>query len=118
MPSFPAQSTTLTGCQLQILETRTEAPELLGALQTLSTFYGEDNSPNARRQLQDATVKRGLQVNQEFLAGASALLQVSWFALMQNAQDDSMSHATQHAAVHAVMHHASAISTCAAVVRS
>lgn len=60
---------------LQILDTRTEAPEVLGALNTLSSFY-EDNTPAARRQLHATVVRRGLNVNTEFLAGANQLFEV------------------------------------------
>ena len=59
---------------VQILETRTEAPEVLGALGTLSTFYNE-NTPAARRSLRSNIDKRGLQINEEFLAAAGSVIQ-------------------------------------------
>ena len=61
---------------VQILDTRTEAPEVLGALNTLSNFY-EDNTPAARRQLHATVVRRGLGVNTKFLAGANQLFAVT-----------------------------------------
>ena len=60
---------------VQILETRTEAPEVLGALGTLSTFYNE-NTPAARRSLRSNIDKRGLQIDEEFLAAAGSVIQV------------------------------------------
>ena len=60
---------------LQVLEIKTESPELLTALGSLSTFYTE-NTPAARRQLRSTLEQRSLQVNQEYLAAAEGVLKV------------------------------------------
>lgn len=55
----------------KVLECRTESPDLLSSLNTLSTFYSE-NTPQARRNLRSTIDKRSLQINQEFLLAAQA----------------------------------------------
>ncbi|KAK3435184.1 conserved oligomeric Golgi complex subunit 6 [Eucalyptus grandis] len=50
----------------KVLESRTDTPDVLGSLNTLSTFYA-DNTPQARRNLRSAIEKRGLDINREFL---------------------------------------------------
>jgi Conserved oligomeric complex COG6 len=62
-------------CILQILETRTESPELQGSLSTLSTFYAV-NSLAERRQLRATIEKQGLAVNEDFLAAAGSVISV------------------------------------------
>lgn len=57
------------------METRTEAPEVVGSLATLSGFYA-DNSPAARRRLRSTIENQGVAVNQDFLAAAQSVLQV------------------------------------------
>jgi hypothetical protein len=70
-----AQKTDHLLMDIQILETRTESPELLGALATLSAFY-DDNSADARRRLRTTIEQRGLAVNEQFLVAAEAVIQV------------------------------------------
>lgn len=50
----------------KVLETRTDNPELLQALQHLSSFYGK-NSLVARRNLRGQIETRGIHINNEFL---------------------------------------------------
>lgn len=57
------------------METRTEAPEVVGSLATLSRFYA-DNSPAARRRLRSTIENQGVAVNEDFLAAAQSVLQV------------------------------------------
>lgn len=57
------------------MDTRTEAPEVVGSLATLSGFYA-DNSPAARRRLRSTIEHQGVAVNEEFLAAAQTVLQV------------------------------------------
>ena len=59
----------------QTLEIRTETPELLGALSTLSTFYDE-NTPAERRRLRATIERRGLHANEQFLSAAESVIQV------------------------------------------
>ncbi|XP_024518707.1 conserved oligomeric Golgi complex subunit 6 [Selaginella moellendorffii] len=55
----------------KVLETRTDSPDVLASLGTLSTFYAE-NSAQARRNLQATIEKRGLSINEEFLRASEA----------------------------------------------
>ncbi|POO00393.1 Conserved oligomeric Golgi complex subunit [Trema orientale] len=58
----------------KVLEsTRTESPDLLASLNTLSSSYSENN-PQSRRNLRSTIEKRSLSINQEFLQ-ASAVAQ-------------------------------------------
>eukprot|EP00884_Botryococcus_braunii_P006046 jgi/Botrbrau1/15442/Bobra.43_2s0067.1 len=57
----------------KILELRTESPELLGALATLSAFYS-DNSADERRRLRSSIEQRALSVNEHFLSAAEAII--------------------------------------------
>lgn len=50
----------------KVLESRTDTPEVLGSLNTLSNFYTE-NTPQARRNLRSTIEKRSLDINEEFL---------------------------------------------------
>lgn len=59
----------------KVLETRTDSPDLLASLNTLSTFY-TDNNPQARRNLRSTIEKRALSINDEFLLAADAAQQV------------------------------------------
>ncbi|GMH10993.1 hypothetical protein Nepgr_012834 [Nepenthes gracilis] len=58
----------------KVLESRTDSPELLASLNTLSTFY-TDNTPQARRNLRSVIERRGLSINQEFLLASDAAQQ-------------------------------------------
>jgi hypothetical protein len=60
---------------LQILEIKTESPELISALNTLSDFY-DDNNPAARRQLRSTIEQKGLDINKQFLAAAEGVIEV------------------------------------------
>ncbi|EXC31695.1 Conserved oligomeric Golgi complex subunit 6 [Morus notabilis] len=58
----------------KVLEsTRTESPDLIASLQTLSDFYS-DNTPQARRNLRSTIEKRALSINLDFLAASDAAL--------------------------------------------
>lgn len=57
------------------MELRTEAPEVVGSLATLSDFYDE-NSAAARRRLRSTIENRGVAVNEEFLTAAQSVIQV------------------------------------------
>lgn len=59
----------------KVLETRTDTPDLLASLNTLSSFYSE-NTPHARRNLRSTIEKRGLSINEEFLAASGSAQQV------------------------------------------
>eukprot|EP00249_Psilotum_nudum_P015509 c25364_g1_i1 orf=478-2589(+) len=50
----------------KVLETRTDSPDLLKSLSTLSSFYTE-NPLQGRRTLPTTIEKRGLSINEEFL---------------------------------------------------
>ncbi|PON37243.1 Conserved oligomeric Golgi complex subunit [Parasponia andersonii] len=55
----------------KVLEsTRTESPDLLASLNTLSSFY-RDNNPQSRRNLRSTIEKRSLSINQEFLQASA-----------------------------------------------
>lgn len=60
---------------LQIMEMRTEAPELVGSLATLSDFY-TDNSPAARRRLRSTIENQGVRINEQFLEAAQSVIKV------------------------------------------
>lgn len=55
----------------KVLECRTDTPEVLASLNTLSTFYTE-NTPQARRNLRSNIEKRSLQINLDFLRASQA----------------------------------------------
>ncbi|KAG6547166.1 hypothetical protein Mapa_011418 [Marchantia paleacea] len=55
----------------KVLETRTDSPELLASLTTLSSFYNE-NTLQARRNLRSTIEKRGLSINEQFLRASEA----------------------------------------------
>ncbi|PNW74161.1 hypothetical protein CHLRE_13g587750v5 [Chlamydomonas reinhardtii] len=57
----------------KVLEIKTETPELLSSLQTLSTFY-TDNTPAARRGLRTTIEKRGLAINERFIGAAESVI--------------------------------------------
>lgn len=63
----------------QVIETRTETSEALGALNSLSAFY-EDNTAGSRRQLRNTLEQRSLVFNDEFLAAAETINQVTQLA--------------------------------------
>ena len=58
---------------MQILATRTESQEIIGALTTLSTFY-EENTPQAQRRLRTTIEQHGLSINEQFLAAAEDII--------------------------------------------
>ncbi|XP_043691691.1 conserved oligomeric Golgi complex subunit 6 [Telopea speciosissima] len=58
----------------KVLESRTDSPDLLASLNTLSTFY-IDNTPQARRNLRSTIEKRSLTINHEFLLASKAAQQ-------------------------------------------
>ncbi|XWS62266.1 hypothetical protein CRYUN_Cryun07bG0195500 [Craigia yunnanensis] len=55
----------------KVLECRTDSPEVVASLNTLSTFYNE-NTPQARRNLRSTIEKRSLQINLDFLRASQA----------------------------------------------
>ncbi|KAK3029737.1 hypothetical protein RJ639_038014 [Escallonia herrerae] len=58
----------------KVLETRTDSPDVLASLNTLSTFYTE-NTPPARRNLRSTIEKRALSINHEFLLASESAQQ-------------------------------------------
>ncbi|CAD5164334.1 unnamed protein product [Musa acuminata subsp. malaccensis] len=60
----------------KVLETRTDSPDLLSSLATLSTFYA-DNTPQARRNLKSSIEQRALAINHHFLDASLAAQQAS-----------------------------------------
>ncbi|KAG9460053.1 hypothetical protein H6P81_004561 [Aristolochia fimbriata] len=58
----------------KVLESRTDSPDLLASLNTLSTFYTENNQ-QARRNLRSTIEKRALTINDEFLLAFEAAQQ-------------------------------------------
>ncbi|KAE8727436.1 Detected protein of confused Function [Hibiscus syriacus] len=55
----------------KVLECRTDTPEVLASLNTLSNFYTE-NTPQARRNLRSTIEKRSLDINLDFLRASQA----------------------------------------------
>lgn len=55
----------------KVLETRTDSPDLLASLATLSSFYS-DNTQTARRGLRATIERRGLSINEEFLRASES----------------------------------------------
>lgn len=55
----------------KVLETRTDSPDLLASLSTLSSFY-TDNTQQARRNLRATIERRGLSINEEFLRASES----------------------------------------------
>ncbi|CAI0442006.1 unnamed protein product [Linum tenue] len=55
----------------KVLECRTDTPDLVSSLSTLSTFYS-DNNPQARRNLRSTIEKRSLQINLDFLQASNS----------------------------------------------
>ncbi|XP_057964103.1 conserved oligomeric Golgi complex subunit 6 [Malania oleifera] len=58
----------------KVLESRTDSPEVLASLNTLSAFY-TDNTPQVRRNLRSTIEKRSLSINHEFLLASHAAQQ-------------------------------------------
>ncbi|XP_023763515.1 conserved oligomeric Golgi complex subunit 6 [Lactuca sativa] len=58
----------------KVLETRTDNPDLLASLNTLSTFYNDNTAP-ARRNLRSTIEKRSLTINHDFLLASDAAQQ-------------------------------------------
>ena len=67
---------------MQILATRTELPEVVGALSTLSTFY-EENTPQAQRRLRTTIEQHSLSINEQFLAAAEDIIKVRSSSLLR-----------------------------------
>ena len=57
----------------QVLDSRTEAPEIANSLATLSTFYTE-NTVSTRRHLRSTIENEGLKVNEDFLAAVQGVI--------------------------------------------
>ncbi|OMP02181.1 Conserved oligomeric Golgi complex subunit 6 [Corchorus olitorius] len=55
----------------KVLECRTDSPDVVASLNTLSSFYNE-NTPQARRNLRSTIEKRSLQINLDFLRASQA----------------------------------------------
>jgi hypothetical protein len=55
------------------METRTEAPEVVGSLATLSQFF-DDNTPATRRRLRSTIENQGVHINEEFLEEAQGVI--------------------------------------------
>ena len=72
----------------KVLETRTDSPELLVSLSTLSTFY-TSNSQQARRNLKSTIERRGLEINDDFLAASEEAQQV--IPVMHNSSEQEPS---------------------------
>ena len=60
----------------QVFDTRTESPEILGSLGTLSAFYA-DNTAAERRRLRATIERQGRQINEQYLAAAEEVTQAS-----------------------------------------
>ncbi|KAM7269052.1 hypothetical protein ACFE04_024549 [Oxalis oulophora] len=58
----------------KVMESRTDNPDLLSSLNTLSTFY-TDNTPQARRNLRSSIEHRSLSINLQFLHASDAAQQ-------------------------------------------
>lgn len=58
----------------KVLESRTDSPDLLASLNTLSTFYTE-NTQHSRRNLRSTIEKRCLSINHDFLRASDAAQQ-------------------------------------------
>ncbi|GFZ16303.1 hypothetical protein Acr_25g0007120 [Actinidia rufa] len=58
----------------KVLDTRTDTPDLVASLSTLSDFYA-DNNPHARRNLRSIIEKRSLSINHDFLLASDAAQQ-------------------------------------------
>ncbi len=67
---------------MQILATRTEVPEVVGALTTLSTFY-EENTPQAQRRLRTTIEQHSLSINEQFLTAAEDIIKVRALSLLR-----------------------------------
>ena len=59
----------------KVLESRTDTPDLLSSLNTLSSFY-TDNTPQSRRNLRSTIEKRALSINHDFLNASYAAQEV------------------------------------------
>ncbi|CAK9136958.1 unnamed protein product [Ilex paraguariensis] len=71
MGTSPALAPGLSRKLKKVLETRTDSPDLLASLNTLSSFYSE-NTPHGRRNLRSTIEKRALAINQEYLQASDA----------------------------------------------
>ncbi|KAF9617373.1 hypothetical protein IFM89_036294 [Coptis chinensis] len=58
----------------KVLESRTDSPDLLASLNTLSTFY-TDNAHHSRKNLRSTIEKRALSINYEFLQASQSAQQ-------------------------------------------
>lgn len=64
----------------KVLETRTDNPDLLASLGTLSSFY-TDNTPRTRRNLKSTIETRSLDLNHLFLAASLPAQEVMWSSI-------------------------------------
>lgn len=55
----------------KVLDTRTDSPDLLLSLSTLSSFDTE-STPHGRKNLRNTIEHRGLSINEEFLRASEA----------------------------------------------
>lgn len=86
----------------QILDIKTETPELIDSLATLSTFYNE-NTAGSRRALRSTIEQRSLDINEKFIAAAEGVIKVG------DASASSVQHACMRACLHVSMHHVFAL---------
>jgi transcription termination factor Rho len=61
----------------KVLEFRTDSPDLVASLNTLSAFYNE-NTPQSRRHLRSTIEDRSLHLNHEFLQASHTAQQVNY----------------------------------------
>ena len=66
----------------KVLETRTDSPDLLVSLTTLSSFYTESGGSQGRKNLRTTIERRGLSINEEFLIASEAAQNVRLYKLM------------------------------------
>lgn len=55
----------------KVLETRTDSPDVVESLRSLSEFYTENNA-NSRKNLKTTLERRGLDINEQFLRASEA----------------------------------------------
>jgi len=75
MHNFRQPTTTIDFNSIQVMDTRTEAPEIATSLSTLSTFYDE-NTASSRRHLRSTIENEGLKINEDFVAAAQGVITV------------------------------------------
>lgn len=60
---------------MQVLSLKTESPDVINAMATLSSVCG-DNTPSERRDLRSKVERRSTLLNQEYLTAAGSVIQV------------------------------------------